>query len=83
MSRNWGLQVTTNQKILGRTLNSFLSSSIFRRRNSLAYNISKFVKYDGDDFSELIAQIQGEKNALLANVQHNARDESEYSYLIV
>jgi deoxycytidylate deaminase len=67
------------QKILGFFSSSDLSKSTLRRRNSLAFNITKFIKHDGDDFSELTRQIQAEMNALLENVQHNARDESKYS----
>eukprot|EP00602_Paraphysomonas_sp_CaronLab_P013140 CAMPEP_0185041476 /NCGR_PEP_ID=MMETSP1103-20130426/40809_1 /TAXON_ID=36769 /ORGANISM="Paraphysomonas bandaiensis, Strain Caron Lab Isolate" /LENGTH=440 /DNA_ID=CAMNT_0027581213 /DNA_START=38 /DNA_END=1357 /DNA_ORIENTATION=- len=46
-----------------------------RRRNSLAYNITKFLRHDGDDFSGLIDAIRTEKDALMQNVTKNARDE--------
>lgn len=36
------------------------------------------MKHDNEDFTELINQIRSERNALLENVQHNARDESNY-----
>jgi hypothetical protein len=46
---------------------------------SLQKNRTKFIKHDGDDFSELIRQVQADMNALSENVQHNARDESNLS----
>jgi hypothetical protein len=51
-----------------------------RRRNSLAFNITKFMKHDGDDFDDLLKITQAERNALLENVVHNMRDESKAIY---
>ena len=48
-----------------------------RRRNSLAFYITKFMKHNDDDFTELIEAIQAEKAIQQQNVASNARDESE------
>jgi hypothetical protein len=48
-----------------------------RRRNSLAFYITKFMKYEDDDFTELLEAIQVEKANLFNSVNSNARDESK------
>ena len=47
-----------------------------RRRNSLAFYITKFMKHDDDDFTELIEAVQMEKANLFNSINSNARDES-------
>lgn len=47
-----------------------------RRRNSLALYISKFMKHEDDDFTELIEFIQSERAILFNSANSNARDES-------
>lgn len=48
-----------------------------RRRNSMTFHISKFLTFDGDDFTPLLDMVREEYESRLLGVTSNARDQSK------
>lgn len=47
-----------------------------RRRNSFAYNITKFLKHEEENFDSLVEAVRKERERIADKAQANIRDQS-------